>query len=373
MGRQPRGTPPPHPAAAAQDEGPGARFQRQNVMPGPIRAAQGLAWAEQRAPNLYPPAGCLCACRRAHIIWPWVCQGATAGRPQLGAAPLLPLACLRPSQAVQRALCPRAGPQASSVGCWLCRRSTVCLPACCEANQLLAIVLVHSCPLSCCAPLQDGEAGPSHQGILCASWLHQHSAEVGKGAGLTVWRRAALYSHCRLAGLPLAASFLGCPHCVAGAHSMLQPSHVGRWRSALRHAAAGGGAGPAGPAGRKDHCAGAPCTFPGCNPCKADALGAAALQPRMPQPNLLPAHPQPPVQGTSTTIYACVAPELENRSGEYLADCAVGAEVGGMWGRFACHPSALARDAQLARGLWDATEEMIRDAQSRKRAKPPVV
>ena len=30
-----------------------------------------------------------------------------------------------------------------------------------------------------------------------------------------------------------------------------------------------------------------------------------------------------PAQGASTTIWACVAPELENRGGLYLEDCAI--------------------------------------------------
>lgn len=64
-------------------------------------------------------------------------------------------------------------------------------------------------------------------------------------------------------------------------------------------------------------------------------------------------------QGASTTIFACVAPELEGRSGEYLADCQVGSQAGGLWGRRMCHPSALARDGELARGLWEKTEQII--------------
>ncbi|PSC68042.1 short-chain dehydrogenase reductase SDR [Micractinium conductrix] len=64
-------------------------------------------------------------------------------------------------------------------------------------------------------------------------------------------------------------------------------------------------------------------------------------------------------QGAATTVFACVAPELEGLSGEYLADCQVGSEVPGVWGRRCCHPSALARDGQLARGLWEKTEAAI--------------
>lgn len=64
-------------------------------------------------------------------------------------------------------------------------------------------------------------------------------------------------------------------------------------------------------------------------------------------------------QGAATTVWACVAPELEGRSGAYLADCQVGAEVPGLWGRRCCAPSALATDGDLARALWDKTEELI--------------
>ncbi|KAI3425019.1 hypothetical protein D9Q98_008401 [Chlorella vulgaris] len=67
-------------------------------------------------------------------------------------------------------------------------------------------------------------------------------------------------------------------------------------------------------------------------------------------------------QGASTTVFACVAPELESRSGEYLADCQVGSDVPGIWGRRFCAPSKLARDGELARELWEQTEKMIQAA-----------
>ena len=64
-------------------------------------------------------------------------------------------------------------------------------------------------------------------------------------------------------------------------------------------------------------------------------------------------------QGAATTVWACVAPELEGRSGAYLADCQVGTEVPGPWGRRMCAPTPLAQDGEVARALWEKTEEMI--------------
>jgi hypothetical protein len=64
------------------------------------------------------------------------------------------------------------------------------------------------------------------------------------------------------------------------------------------------------------------------------------------------------LQGAATTVFACVAPELERHNGAYLADCQVGDTVRGPWGRF-CRPSKLATDDELARGLWEATEAAI--------------
>lgn len=65
-----------------------------------------------------------------------------------------------------------------------------------------------------------------------------------------------------------------------------------------------------------------------------------------------------------------MAPELQGRSGAYLADCQVGAEAPGIWGRRVCAPTPLATDAQLATALWAKTEELIAaalaaDAQAR--------
>lgn len=53
-------------------------------------------------------------------------------------------------------------------------------------------------------------------------------------------------------------------------------------------------------------------------------------------------------QGAATTVYACLAPELEGyRGGAYLADCKV------------CAPSDKAMDVKLAEKLWEVTERDI--------------
>jgi hypothetical protein len=53
------------------------------------------------------------------------------------------------------------------------------------------------------------------------------------------------------------------------------------------------------------------------------------------------------VQGAATTVWAATAPELAGQSGAYLADCQV------------AEPNRLAQDADMARALWDKTEELI--------------
>lgn len=52
-------------------------------------------------------------------------------------------------------------------------------------------------------------------------------------------------------------------------------------------------------------------------------------------------------QGAATTVWAATAPELAGRSGAYLADCQV------------AEPNRQAQDADMARALWDKTEELI--------------
>lgn len=61
-------------------------------------------------------------------------------------------------------------------------------------------------------------------------------------------------------------------------------------------------------------------------------------------------------QGTATTVWACLAPELDaaGASGAYLADCAI------------AETSALGRDDSLAEELWEATERQL-DAAVAKR------
>lgn len=53
-------------------------------------------------------------------------------------------------------------------------------------------------------------------------------------------------------------------------------------------------------------------------------------------------------QGAATSVYAATAPELEGKSGAYLADCQLAT------------PSADARDAALAERVWAATEQRAR-------------
>lgn len=56
------------------------------------------------------------------------------------------------------------------------------------------------------------------------------------------------------------------------------------------------------------------------------------------------------VQGAATTIYAATAPELAGKSGAYLADCAI------------TTPSKQAQDVDLAKRLWDVTEQQLQEA-----------
>lgn len=60
-------------------------------------------------------------------------------------------------------------------------------------------------------------------------------------------------------------------------------------------------------------------------------------------------------QGAATTMYACLAPQLERFSGSYLSDCDV-AEPN----RAAYDPSGEIRDR-----LWAVTEEQLRQAYHR--------
>ena len=52
-------------------------------------------------------------------------------------------------------------------------------------------------------------------------------------------------------------------------------------------------------------------------------------------------------QGAATTIYAATAPELDGRSGAYLADCNV------------VQPSRFARDDEAASKLWELSERVV--------------
>lgn len=61
-----------------------------------------------------------------------------------------------------------------------------------------------------------------------------------------------------------------------------------------------------------------------------------------------------PEQGAGTTVYAAVAPGLEQHSGAYLQDCRIAA------------PSAKAQDDSLAERLWQASEQLIEEVDSRR-------
>ena len=52
-------------------------------------------------------------------------------------------------------------------------------------------------------------------------------------------------------------------------------------------------------------------------------------------------------QGAATTVYCCVAPELENVGGLYFNNCCN------------CPPSAAGTDDALAKALWDISERML--------------
>lgn len=72
---------------------------------------------------------------------------------------------------------------------------------------------------------------------------------------------------------------------------------------------------------------------------------------------VLPAGLKTVEQGAATSVYAATAPELEGQSGAYLADCKVAAS------------SKLAQEAELAKGLWAKSEELVEAAlQARKQA-----
>ncbi len=59
------------------------------------------------------------------------------------------------------------------------------------------------------------------------------------------------------------------------------------------------------------------------------------------------------LQGASTPVYAATAPELEGRSGVYLADCRQ------------IEPKKGSQDPHDAKALWDVTFEQLREARLR--------
>jgi len=54
------------------------------------------------------------------------------------------------------------------------------------------------------------------------------------------------------------------------------------------------------------------------------------------------------LQGAQTSLYACLDPELESHSGEYLADCRIKYNV-----------NPLACDDESARRLWEVSEQLV--------------
>ncbi|DBA97802.1 TPA: hypothetical protein ACH3X3_012673 [Trebouxia sp. C0006] len=58
-------------------------------------------------------------------------------------------------------------------------------------------------------------------------------------------------------------------------------------------------------------------------------------------------------QGAATSVYAATAPELNGKSGAYLADCKIAT------------PSVQAQDAELAKKLWAVTEKQLQDPSAR--------
>ncbi|MGI5175600.1 SDR family NAD(P)-dependent oxidoreductase [Dactylosporangium sp. CA-152071] len=65
-------------------------------------------------------------------------------------------------------------------------------------------------------------------------------------------------------------------------------------------------------------------------------------------------------QGAATSVYAAVSPDLAERGGQYLEDCAVAAEYGGS-GPF-CGYMPYARDPKRAAELWERSEDWVGQA-----------
>lgn len=55
----------------------------------------------------------------------------------------------------------------------------------------------------------------------------------------------------------------------------------------------------------------------------------------------------PQQQGTATTVYCAVAPELEGLGGMYFNNC------------FRCLPSNQAQDQSSAASLWELSEQLV--------------
>ncbi len=81
-------------------------------------------------------------------------------------------------------------------------------------------------------------------------------------------------------------------------------------------------------------------------------LGLVARMPFVKEAKTIP-------QGAATSVLAATAPAGRLPSGAYLADCGV------------AEPAQMARDAALAKGLWERTEAMIAAAAARRAAAAP--
>ena len=71
-----------------------------------------------------------------------------------------------------------------------------------------------------------------------------------------------------------------------------------------------------------------------------------------------------PAQGASTTVWAAIAPELENINGVYLEDCAIAEIIHNKDANITKGCLSYALDAENARKLWEYTEKLIEDLDS---------
>jgi hypothetical protein len=62
-------------------------------------------------------------------------------------------------------------------------------------------------------------------------------------------------------------------------------------------------------------------------------------------------------QGASTTVYAALAPELDQHGGEYLEDCAISKGINLERAYWGLGPHAV--DMEAAERLWKLSEQMV--------------